>query len=48
MSLANRAAVSFLPNALGLPAFPQVGSQGMLAGYPIITSQTRSYIRVGR
>lgn len=39
MSPANRTAVSFLPNAFGVPAFPSVGAQGTLAGYPIITSQ---------
>jgi hypothetical protein len=39
MSPANRATISFLPNAMGLPALPSVASQGIFAGYPIITSQ---------
>jgi hypothetical protein len=39
MSPANKAAISFLPNAFGVPAFPAVGAQGTLAGYPIVVSQ---------
>jgi HK97 family phage major capsid protein len=39
MSPANKAAISFLPNAFGVPAFPGVGAQSVLAGYPIVTSQ---------
>lgn len=39
MSPANKAAVSFLPNAFGVPAFPGVAAQGLLAGAPIVTSQ---------
>jgi HK97 family phage major capsid protein len=46
MSPANRAAISFLPNALGLPALPSVTGQGTLAGYPIITSQNMPNNRV--
>jgi hypothetical protein len=34
---ANRTAVSFLPNTMGMPAFPTV-AQGTLGGYPIVTS----------
>jgi hypothetical protein len=37
MSPANKPAISFLPNALGLPAFPSL-AQGTLAGYPIVVS----------
>lgn len=38
MSPATKTAVSFLPNAFGVPAFPSVGGTGMFAGYPVVTS----------
>lgn len=38
MSPATHTALSFLPNAFGVPAFPSVGGTGSFAGYPVVTS----------
>lgn len=38
MSPATRTALTFMPNAFGVPGFPSVAAEGTFAGYPVVTS----------